>query len=179
MNRRKLAILLLAFAAPLAPFEQVSRATPVDGGSDAGPPPPRFDAEPVPTERSKAPTRDEWRAATPVSISRNLTPCRAYRVREWMKINCNHFPTPGMAQLAGPRDGVQLVTPAIKGQDYAIATEARPSEIVFPMRQGTGHVFQIFTYEYIPTAGTYTGDILKVLVMDQWIAGQAPLVTIS
>jgi hypothetical protein len=148
----------------------------VDAGSDAGPPPPRFDAEPIPTEPSPSPRVDEWRAATPVSVSRNRTPCRAYRVREWMKIDCSHLAPSGAAEITGPASGVQIVVAPTKENERPEATE-RVAEIVFPLRPGTGHVFQILGFELTWQFG-YQAAGQAVIITDHWVAGGAPLVTV-
>ncbi len=177
--RALLPLALLAFTAALLArgARSFADAPAVDAGVDAGPPPPpRFDAEPVPTEPSPAPRADEWRAATPVSVSRNRTPCRAYRVREWMKIDCSHLAPSGAAEIAGPVEGVRFVIAPVPEGKPAESTE-RVAEVIFPLRPGTGHVFQMLGFELSWQFG-YQAQGQSVVITDHWVAGEAPLVTL-
>lgn len=171
-------------AAPAA-----SAAPPADAGAaDAAvlpPPAPPFDADPFPTERTPAPKAEEWRAATPVSLTRSFTQktvsCRAYRVREWMKIHCEHPGPAGLAQIAGPGEGVSLFiapTPKSPGQSPDDPGEwwtTRGMEVIFPLRRGEGHVFQFL--EMGAGYGGPEGAILSLTLADQWVDGEAPIIT--
>jgi hypothetical protein len=140
--------------------------------SDAGAPLPAFDAEPFPPEPTPAPKREEWTQATPVALTRNLTPCRAYRVREWMKVNCSHLSPAGIGQITGPQQGVALAVAANAQNPMA----PRNMEIIFPLRRGTGHMFQLLEIGegYDGPAGTSVALILA----DHWVEGESPIITL-
>lgn len=147
-----------------------------DAGDDAGPPPPAFDATPIPTERSSPPTADEWRAAKPVSLTRNTTACRAYRVREWIKIVCTQRPTGAIAELTGPQEGVRISTPPPKGT--SMNYDEGMVQLVFPLLQGTGHVFQVLRREYAPAIGRMQ-LVYDSSIADHWVMGEQPIVTMD
>jgi len=174
MTRRTLALALLA-AALFALDERASYATaapPADAGADAAPPAPPFDAEPLPTDKSPAPKPDEWRAAQPVSITRDFSKCRAYRVREWMKIDCTDMSPAGVSQVGGTSEGVQLfVAPAPSDSWFT----PRVMEVVFPLRRGAGHVFQ-----FLEMGAGYDGPesaVVSLTLADSWVDGEAPIIT--
>lgn len=144
---------------------------------DAGGPFPAFDATPIPTERSPPPKPSEWKDAKAVALSRNKTPCMAYRVREWIKVVCNHVTAAGIGQITGPVEGVSItVSPPINGSDSSLDPTAM--EVVFPLRPGTGHVFQFMHRERNMMVGIATA--LDCVLTDHWVAGEpAPFVTLD
>lgn len=165
-------------AAPDAPATAsagASAAAPVASASSfAGAPAlPPFDAEPFPPDATPAPKADEWRAATPVSLTRNFTPCRAYRVREWMKVNCSHLAGAGIAQITGPTKGVAL---SIGHGDAKDALAKRNMEIIFPLRRGTGHMFQLL--EIGEGYDGPSGASVALILGDSWAPGEAPIITL-
>jgi hypothetical protein len=149
-------------------------------------PAPPFDADPFPTERTPPPKPEEWRAATPVSLTRTIVqkavPCRAYRVREWMKFHCDHPAPAGLAQIAGPSEGVALfLAPSPKDPGQAPDEPGawwtpRAMEVIFPLRRGEGHVFQ-----FLEMGAGYSGPegpVMSMILADQWIDGEAPIITL-
>jgi hypothetical protein len=141
---------------------------------------PAFDAEPFPAEKTKTPDDADWKKAVEVRLSR-VSPgvpaaCRAWRVREWMKIHCE-IRTAGLRMLAGSREGVSfLLAPALPFDVGALAretdrdesevraeveagawewnirrhhleTEGRFAQIVFPIRRGDRRVFEWLAME--------------------------------
>jgi hypothetical protein len=160
----------------LAPHPSRANAdAPADGGaSDAGPPAPPFDAEPFPEGPTPAPKPDEWRAATPVSLTRNGSPCRAYRVREWMKVDCSHLVPAGLAQITGPSEGVALAIAQAGRRDFALVS--RNMEVIFPLRRGTGHMFM-----FMEIGEGYegpSGAIVALILGDHWVDGEGPIITL-
>lgn len=166
------AIALLA----LAPHPSRADADPPAdaGASDAGPPPPPFDAEPLPEGPTPAPRADEWRAATPVSLTRNVSLCRAYRVREWMKINCSHLAPAGIAEITGPSEGVALSIAQSDRLDLSLVP--RNMEVIFPLRRGTGHMFM-----FLQIGEGYEGPSgaqVALILADHWVDGETPVITL-
>lgn len=107
-------------------------------------------------------------------MSRNATPCRAYRIREWLKINCSHVAQGGISLLAGPSEGVQInVAPPSGPMSFP---DPGPMQLIYPLRQGRQHVFQFFDRHYTPAIGMPSTSLSMVLT-DQWVEGESPLVT--
>jgi hypothetical protein len=136
---------------------------------------PAFDAEPFPADKTKAPDDADWKRAVQVRLSR-ISPgvpagCRAWRVREWMKIHCD-MRTAGLRLLAGSKEGVSLFLAPVVPFDIAehakalereesevreeverglwdsiirrqrLEMEGRFAHIVFPIRRGDRRVFE-------------------------------------
>jgi hypothetical protein len=174
----QIALLLLA-ASMMSPD---SIAGP-DAGTDAGPakvviPPlveeatlPAFDAEPFPAEKSTAPKAGEWKEAPRVRLSRvpeRVTSCNAYRVREWMKIDC-HQQTAGVRLLAGSTDGITLWVPDPDPDGDAQVNENSMAEVIFPVRSGDRRVFETVDLEFGDWDGWGTGS--SVLIEERWLPG--------
>jgi hypothetical protein len=150
-----------AAALALAPEHRADARDAPDAGL-----PPRFDEQPFPEEKTPAPTRDEWKAAPRVGLTDQNTPlCHAYRVREWMKIDCT-FLTSGIAELGGSRDGVLLY---LKLHDKD-ATIPEGGEIIFPVRRGDRRVFEWSTF-----GDTYEGvgsPEVALVFSESWTADE-------
>jgi hypothetical protein len=151
-------------------------------GPDAGPakvviPPlveeatlPAFDAEPFPTEKSKAPAAAEWKDAPRVRLSRVSErggTCNAYRVREWVKIDC-HRETAGARLLSGSTEGVSLwVTDP--GGDNVQFIPISMAEIIFPVRPGDRRLFETLDLDFGDWDGW--GTSTGVRIEERWLAG--------
>ena len=133
---------------------------------------PAFDAEPLPTEKSKAPTLAEWTAAQRVRLTRTSRSigCKASRVREWVKIRCEQQ-TAGLRLIAGSTDGIALWVPEPFG-DNVFGTLGRFSEIVFPVRQGDRRIFELVTLSLGEWEGW--GTTSTYLVEEEWLEGGTP-----
>lgn len=130
-----------------APASAAVSAGPAAGApaSEAGPTPlPKFDAEPFSAEKSPAPTPADWKPTTPVALTDPLPHgCKAYRVREWVKIRCSQLQSSEIAMLTGDREGVMLfIDPPIPDRSPA----SPGGEIVFPVRRGDRRVFEWSTF---------------------------------
>lgn len=136
-----------------------------------------LDADPPSAEISKTPKLDEWNGAPTVKLARNVPGCKAYRVREWLKIHCSGFPGAGASLVTGSRDGVLVWVDPAGGEGPDAMAKPRDAEIVFPVRRGDGRVFQIAQF-----GEGYDGPIgwnNAYAVSEYWIAGEpAPIVTI-
>lgn len=177
---------VLLFAALLTVPAGISLAQP-DAGKDADAgaakltiPPrveeaelPPFDAEPFPTDKSKAPTIAEWTAAPRVRITRMSKGigCIPKRVREWVKIRCERQ-TAGLRLIAGSTDGIALWVPEPLPDGEPFATAGRFSEIVFPVRPGDRRVFEVLTLNFGDWGGWGTSS--SYLVEEEWPEGGAP-----
>jgi hypothetical protein len=114
------------------------------GAADAGPPLPKFDAEPFSDEKTASPTAADWKPTLPVALSDPLPfGCKAYRVREWVKIRCSQLATAEVAMLSGDRDGVMLFIDPPRGEGFTVSPGG---EIVFPVRRGDRRVFEWSTF---------------------------------
>jgi hypothetical protein len=94
-----------------------------------------------------------------------------------MKIDCDHAAFSGLGQVAGPVEGVQLVEGPVPPNDIAGPSLIRPAEIIFPLRPGASHVFQFEGYTFSPAAGRQLPGGAEIVVADQWMAGEKPIVT--
>jgi len=173
-----LAAALLAFsAAALA-------ARPVSSVAPSAPPAlpaelvaaPSLDADPPGAEVTPVPKPDEWKAAPVVRLARDVDACRAYRVREWLKIHCAGFPAAGASLLAGTRTGVGLWVDPPRDPADGMKTLSS-AEVIFPVRRGDGRLFQLGQF-----GEGYDGPIawnLAFTISEQWIEGdRAPIVSV-
>lgn len=151
-----------AGSAPAAPGAEEERA---------------LDADPFPGEPSKQPTAAEWAAAQRVRLSRvgpAAAGCRAYRLREWMRIRCPDLSVSAISLLGGKTEGVAFwITPS-KSRESGEMT--RGGEAMFPIRRGDRRVIQILTF-----GPGYDGPFTllpAIVVQEQWLDDEpAPTVT--
>lgn len=121
-----------------------------------------------PDNRSLAPTWPEWKNADPVSLPRIKKRCRVFRVREWLRVNCEVDELAQITLIVGAREGVEL-------------TEGRygaGADIVFPARRGDRRIFEIDqqTYAY----KNYAAWEPAVVVTESWLDGDAaPTLTVD
>lgn len=110
---------------------------------DAGPPIPRFDAQPFSEELSPRPSPAEWKPTEPVALTDPLPfNCNAYRLREWVKIRCSHLATSSLVLLGGAREGVFLfIDPPGEFSNMPIG-----GEVMFQVRRGDRRVFEWSTF---------------------------------
>ena len=136
-----------------------------------------LDAEPFPGEPSKQPTAAEWKDAPRVRLTRMgpaaaAAGCRAYRLREWVRIRCPELVTSAISLLGGKPDGVAFwITPPGSGSALP-----RGAEALFPIRRGDRRVIQILTF-----GAGYDGPFTllpAIIIQEQWVEGDAaPIVT--
>jgi hypothetical protein len=151
---------------------------------------PAFDAEPFPDDKTKPPTDDDWKSAIQVRLSRVSpsvpTGCRAWRVREWMKIHCD-MKTAGLRLLAGKSEGVSLVvvesliSEEAADKDWQVNLQrlesmGRFGQIVFPVRRGDRRVFEWLRLDQFDNyeGGPSIAPTSAMLVEEQWLDGEAP-----
>ncbi|XXX82422.1 hypothetical protein WMF30_27075 [Sorangium sp. So ce134] len=136
-----------------------------------------LDAEPFPAEPSKQPTAAEWKSAPRVRLSRAgpaAAGCRAYRMREWLRIRCPELTVSAISLLGGKTEGVAFwIDPPRGGSELP-----RGGEVMFPIRRGDRRVIQILTF-----GPGYDGPFTllpAIVVQEQWLDGEpAPTVTAS
>jgi len=137
-----------------------------------------FQEEPPGPEKSGAPSAEAWREAKVIPLDRNVAACRAYRVREWLKVHCDGFPAAGVSLLAGDPEGVLTwVDPVTEGTSQEAMKKPRGAEVIFPVRRGDGRVVQLaqFGEGYDGPLGWNVG----FTVSEQWLAGEpSPIVTV-
>jgi hypothetical protein len=137
-----------------------------------------FQEEPPGAEKSAAPSVEAWREAPLVALDRGVAACRAYRVREWLKIHCDSFPAAGVSLLAGDPEGVLTwVDPVTEGTSQEAMKKPRGAQVIFPVRRGDGRVVQIaqFGEGYDGPLGWNAG----FTVSEQWLPEEpSPLITV-
>lgn len=87
---------------------------------------------------SSSPSRQEWDAAPALVIAHMPDDCRAWQVREWVRIQClpAHGHVQRVALVAGQQEGVRLT------HEYRSGYEAE-GVVVFPVRRGDNRFFEI------------------------------------
>jgi hypothetical protein len=165
----RLAALALLGLSLLLPPEAASSNPP--GAEDERP----LDAEPFPAEATKLPTAAEWTAAPRVRLSRRgpaAEGCRAYRLREWLRVRCPDLTIATISLLGGQTEGVAFwITPSPEGSGLP-----RGGEVMFPVRRGDRRVVQITTF-----GAGYDGPFTilpAVIIQEQWLDGDpAPIIS--
>ena len=155
---------------------------------------PAFDHEPFGDEKTKTPDADDWKAAKQVRLSRvsRSVPsgCRAWRVREWMKIHCD-LKTAGLRMLAGKSEGVSLViSESLVSEKEAMQnpelfskhfeTMGRIGQIVFPVRRGDRRVFEWLSLEIASgyDSGQSAVPRSTMILEEQWLDGDKPYIAL-
>lgn len=137
-----------------------------------------FQEEPPLPEKNPMPSTEAWREALPIALDRGVAACRAYRVREWLKIHCDGFPAAGVSLLAGDPEGVLTwVDPVTEGTSQEAMKKPRGAEVIFPVRRGDGRVVQFaqFGEGYDGPLGWNVG----FTVSEQWLPEEpAPVITV-
>ena len=119
-------------------------------GVDAEALPKRFDAEPFEDKKTPAPTVKEWANAPPVLMTSGLASgCKAFRIREWIKIHCADLITLQLTLLGGEPEGVSFYIPPAPQDE----TWTRRGEIIFPVRRGDRRMF-----EWATAGDSYSGS---------------------
>jgi hypothetical protein len=135
-----------------------------------------FAANPPPPDATPAPKPEEWQDAPTVRLDHDVESCRAYRVREWIKINCTGMPAAGASLLAGTSTGVALWVDPPKDDGETMKTP-RTVEVIFPVRRGDGRLLQVGQF-----GEGYDGPVswnVGVEISEQWIEGEsAPIVSV-
>jgi len=170
-----------------APIEAPSQAgaASTDGGTDgsrdaapAAPHPPFFSSLPFSGERTPRPSKKEWNDAAFVSLDRELhtdtsswlaQPCKAQRLREWIRVRCEGISLGAISLLGGDRkDLVLQLDPVEVEGEFGVFPEG--GEIVFPVRPGDRRVI-----EWLRIAFGYKGanSIEPFFVLsEEWLEGE-------
>lgn len=128
-----------------------------------------IDFEPIPWENAdfKAPTAAAWVNAVRVKVERRgprAERCRVWRTKNWLKVHCD-VQTTAIGLVGGTSQGVSMWMPEPK--------EGVPSpdagEVIFPIRPGDRHIFELFSY-----GETYGGSMVSpgILVQEYWLEGE-------
>lgn len=144
------------------------------GPTDAEKPAPASPATPLaevvfPDQKSPPPKLGEWLSAPLVGLTRvgpAAAGCRARVVREWMRIRCvgQVF---AVSLLAGTPDGIAFWIGGSEGDVFG--------EVLMPLRRGDRRVFQLWAPGQ-DAAGVFAPKPMLVL-QEQWVAGDTPVVT--
>jgi hypothetical protein len=133
------------------------------------PPPEPLEAQSIPAAPSKPPTLEEWKTATPIEPtrrSRDAWPCRAYRVREWLKVKCQLM-VAEIRQFGGSPEGVFLW---IGPKADFVWEPKNGGEVILPMRPGDRRIVQFF--ELVPNMCVGMVSDSSVIVDEAWIEGE-------
>jgi hypothetical protein len=137
---------------------------------DAGPVLKAFDAEPFPQEKSSTPKAAEWKEAEEVRLTNALPrSCRAYRLREWIKVHCS-FVTSYITMLAGQRDGVAMFLDRSEWE----GGPPQAGDLILPVRRGDRRMIEWGTF-----GDSYDGigaAMVAFVISEQWVEGEpAPI----
>lgn len=125
----------------------------------------------IPAVASDKPSLEEWKSAVVLEVTRRspeAVACRAYRVREWLKVHCD-FPMAGIRQLGGSADGVLLWV--VPKTNENLWERGQGGQVILPMRAGDRRVVQFFALE----GGEYEGiwSTPSVVLDEVWLEGAA------
>lgn len=156
---RPLGAALVALAVVAAPVA-------VGWGRDAG------KLTELPAEKSARPGPADWKGAAAVelaAVSPAASRCKAFVMREWLKVRCVGGTTSAVTQLGGERDGVALW---IDPPTDKAANLPGDAEVIFPLRRGDRRVIQFWTF-----GPGYDGPLTVVpafTLHEEWIDLDAP-----
>jgi hypothetical protein len=134
------------------------------------------DDPPPSTEESPAPKAEDWKSAAEVRLLRHDARCKAYRVREWIKVHCAIAGASAVTQVAGGNKGVNVWVDNAAAELQSVGEKVRGAEIVFPCRRGDARYFELFSFR----SGYLGPDGWDVTahVSEQWVDGEpSPIVT--
>jgi hypothetical protein len=135
-----------------------------------------LEVDPPSAVETPLPKPAEWKDAPQIRLAHDVDACRAYRVREWVKIHCSGFPAAGVSLLAGPSKGVEVWVDPPKEPNENMKTP-RDAEVIFPVRRGDGRLIQIGQF-----GEGYDGPVawnLAYTISEQWIEDErAPIITV-
>lgn len=167
--------LLVLFAACLL-GESTAVARPSTPEERAALPPAAFDKQPISEQKSPTPTAAEWKDAPAVQLTRTgpaAKDCRAYRLREWLRVRCPTLQTSVISLLGGSPEGVAFWIDPPPNKDSVMPGGG---EVLFPMRRGDRRVIQLGTF-----GEGYDGPLTVIpalLLQEQWADGaEAPVIT--
>ncbi len=139
--------------------------------ADAAPPPlPAFDALPFPDEKSPKPKKEEWKDVSQVSLSAGSSigaSCKAYRLREWIRIRCDSTTTAQIVMRCGNPEDVSMAMDQIPDE---WSTFPDGGELVFPLRRGDRRLIEWTGVEF-----GYKGAnsaIPALLISETWLPGE-------
>ncbi len=141
---------------------------------------PRFDAEPLPQEKSKAPRPAEWNEAPRVRLTRmspRIGECEARRLREWIRIHCDRQMA-GARLIAGSTEGIELwIAEPLPGDPNGQfgPSEGRFVDVVFPLRSGDRRVFELFD---LVSGYESAWPKSSMIIEEQWLEGGSPEIAV-
>ncbi len=148
-----------------------SLAPPSSGSASSAEPLPLLQGDEIPSEASKPPKGDEWKAARAVRIRRDgAAPCSFVVMREWLRLRCPQFLGGGL--VAGDAQGVSVT---VTGNPFADSSNPdgvqnqSVTTVVLPLQRGQVRVltFLQMAEEYSSASYAEAGTLSVV-----WRAGQ-------
>lgn len=133
---------------------------------DAGPPLPALMDDPPSEEKTKAPTKAEWKSAPEYRLYKNdyNDQCKVQKLREWLRITCQGWGYAGISLVSGSRDGLDV---AIQSSDSG----PEGAYLVLPMRRGDRRLILFMTQSKWSKHPDF-------LVSEQWLSGdKGPIVS--
>jgi cytochrome c peroxidase len=139
----------------------------------AGPGPGPFEADPPPLSPSAPPTWAEWTSAPEVGLLHPSERCHVFRVREWVRVNCEAPPstldTASVELVSGPTGGV----------DLSRNRHGKGGEIVFPLRRGERRLLTMHEVAQVSRWQGFRYGLAHVITA-AWLPGAAaPSLTVQ
>jgi hypothetical protein len=163
-------------AAPAAAPATASAPAAASATVSREPWPEPLESQSIPTTPSTRPTLEEWKTATPIEPTRRSVDakhCRAYRVREWLKVKCNLM-IAEIRQFGGSPEGVFLWIGPKQSYEW---DQINGGELILPMRPGDRRIVQFF--ELVPNMCVGVASSSSVILDEAWIEGdKAPTIVL-
>ena len=123
-----------------------AEAAPTASARVTEPPPPLFNKEPFPEERSRLPTNAEWASAGAVTLDPRhaAVSCKSQRVREWLRIHCKGPFFGAVRVLGGKKEGMQV---RFTNVDAEFSGMPEGVDVVLPIRRGDQREIELMEME--------------------------------
>jgi hypothetical protein len=197
MRRRAVFVGLVAFVVPglvLLAARAEPPAASADPASSADPsaepsaePKPRdttlrsLESQPPPAEESTAPTAAEWEGAERVEVFGPLPDtCKAFLVREWLRIHCNNSGS-AFAVLSGSKKDVtaRLVPLGLRTETGSMTEVPGTITLQLPLRRGDRRVMQLSSTSFSEYSANAWGAPF-LTISEQWLDDQpGPWVSVA
>lgn len=134
------------------------------------PPPEPLESQSIPKEPSPVPKLEEWKTAIQVAVKRRSTEslhCRAFLIREWLKIKCDLL-VAAIQQHGGSPDNVFFWIGDYDGFSWDVINGG---EVILPMRPGDQRVIEFF--RMFPETCFGRQALPWIIVDETWVEGDA------
>lgn len=143
-------------------------ATDAGDAGDAGPVLPALIDDPPSDEKTKAPTKAEWKTAPQYRVHRNDhdRDCKIQKQSEWLRISCESWGIAGISVVSGSRDGLDV------GLTFDGDGSSTGGHVTLPIRRGDRRLILFMIRTKWSMAPGF-------VVSEQWLTGdKGPLVSI-